>query len=88
MRHMRRAFGIVAASGDWLGGTRLNRVVYPARYQGPIAACGAMADGSPYYNLPGKRDRGTLGTRWRADGGVSQPGREQARGPSWVARTP
>ncbi len=43
---------IVAASGDCFGGLPTHHVVYPARYHRTIAACGVMADGSPYFNLP------------------------------------
>lgn len=43
---------IVAASGDCFDGHPTHHVVYPARYHRVIAACGVMADGRPYYNLP------------------------------------
>jgi len=43
---------IVAASGDCFGGLPSHHVVYPARYHRTIAACGAMANGEPYFNLP------------------------------------
>ena len=43
---------IVAASGDCFGGLPTHHVIYPARYKRTIAACGVMADGSEYYNLP------------------------------------
>jgi subtilisin family serine protease len=43
---------IVAASGDCFAGLPTHNVVYPARYHRTIAACGVMADGRPYYNLP------------------------------------
>lgn len=43
---------IVAASGDCFGGLPTHHVVYPARYHRTIAACGVMADGRPYYDLP------------------------------------
>jgi subtilisin family serine protease len=43
---------IVAASGDCFGGLPTHHVVYPARYHRTIAACGIMADGRPYYELP------------------------------------
>jgi len=43
---------IVAASGDCFGGLPTHHIVYPARYHRVIAACGVMADGRPYYELP------------------------------------
>jgi len=43
---------IVAASGDCFGGLPTHHVVYPARYHRTIAACGVMADGTAYFNLP------------------------------------
>lgn len=43
---------MVAASGDCFAGTPTHNVVYPARYHRVIAACGVMANGEPYYNLP------------------------------------
>ena len=56
---------IVAASGDCFGGLPSHNVVYPARYHRTIAACGVMADGRPYYDLPRKDHRGQLGARQR-----------------------
>lgn len=43
---------VVAASGDCFDGKPTHHVVYPARYHRTIAACGVMANGGPYYNLP------------------------------------
>jgi Subtilase family len=43
---------LVAASGDCFEGKPTHHVVYPARYHRTIAACGVMADGRPYYDLP------------------------------------
>jgi hypothetical protein len=42
---------IVAASGNNLSGGIIASVVYPARFNRVIAACGITADGSPYYRL-------------------------------------
>lgn len=44
---------IVAAAGNNVNGFPTRHVVYPARYGRVIAACGAMADGTPYHNLTG-----------------------------------
>lgn len=52
---------IVAAAGDCFGGLPSPHVVYPARYHRTIAACGAMADGSPYFNLPRSIIEGSFG---------------------------
>jgi hypothetical protein len=43
---------IVAASGDCFGGLPSHNVVYPARYHRVLAACGVMANGQPYFDLP------------------------------------
>src|SRR5262249_35192343 len=52
---------IVAASGDCFGGLPTHHVVYPARYHRVLAACGVMADGKPYYNLPINIIEGSFG---------------------------
>ena len=52
---------IVAASGDCFGGLPTHHVVYPARYHRTVAACGVMADGTPYFNLPIKVIEGSWG---------------------------
>lgn len=52
---------IVAASGDCYGGLPSHYVVYPARYHRTIAACGVMANGQPYFNLPVKIIEGSWG---------------------------
>jgi subtilisin family serine protease len=52
---------IVAASGDCFGGLPSHNVVYPARYHRTIAACGVMADGRPYYDLPREIIEGSWG---------------------------
>jgi subtilisin family serine protease len=43
---------VVAAAGDCFGGLPSHHVVYPARYHCVLAACGVMANGAPYYDLP------------------------------------
>ena len=43
---------VVCAAGNNFGGLPTGLVVYPARFDRVIAACGAMADKSPYLNLP------------------------------------
>jgi len=43
---------VVCAAGNNFGGLPTSLVVYPARFDRVIAACGAMADRRPYLNLP------------------------------------
>jgi hypothetical protein len=45
---------LVAAAGNNYGGLPTRHVVYPARYGRVIAACGAMADHTPYHGLRGR----------------------------------
>jgi subtilisin family serine protease len=52
---------IVAAAGNNVSGAPTHHVVYPARYHRVIAACGVMADGTPYINLKGKTMEGNWG---------------------------
>lgn len=42
---------VVSAAGNNLGGAPTRHLVYPARYDRVIAACGVMADGKPYAKL-------------------------------------
>ena len=43
---------MVTAAGNNFGGIPARSIVYPARYNRVIAACGAMANGTPYFGLP------------------------------------
>jgi hypothetical protein len=43
---------IVCAAGNNFGGFPTRFAVYPARFRRVIAACGVMANGRPYFNLP------------------------------------
>lgn len=43
---------IVTAAGNNFGNFPTRNIVYPARFKRVIAACGAMADGRPYADLP------------------------------------
>ena len=43
---------VVCAAGNNFGGLPTSLVVYPARFDRVIAACGVMADKTPYLNLP------------------------------------
>jgi len=52
---------VVCASGNNFGGLPTSLVVYPARFDRVIAACGTMADKSPYLNLPPYVTEGNAG---------------------------
>ena len=52
---------VVCAAGNNFGGLPTSLVVYPARFDRVIAACGAMADKSPYLNLPPYAMEGNAG---------------------------
>ena len=52
---------VVAASGDCFGGLPTHHVIYPARYRRVLAACGVMANGAPYYDLPRNMIEGSFG---------------------------
>jgi hypothetical protein len=43
---------IVTAGGNNFGHLPVNSIVYPARFRRVVAACGVMADGKPYADLP------------------------------------
>jgi hypothetical protein len=43
---------IVTAAGNNFGNFPTHNIVYPARFKRVIAACGVMADGRPYADLP------------------------------------
>jgi hypothetical protein len=43
---------IVTAAGNNFGNFPTHNIVYPARFRRVIAACGVMADGKPYADLP------------------------------------
>jgi hypothetical protein len=52
---------VVCAAGNNFGGVPTGLVVYPARFDRVIAACGAMADKTPYLNLPPWKMEGNAG---------------------------
>ena len=43
---------IVTAAGNNFGNFPTRNIVYPARFKRVVAACGVMADGKPYADLP------------------------------------
>ena len=52
---------VVCAAGNNFGGLPTSLVVYPARFDRVIAACGVMADKTPYLNLPPQEMEGNAG---------------------------
>ncbi|MHB0667962.1 S8 family serine peptidase [Roseomonas mucosa] len=52
---------VVCAAGNNFGGLPTRLIVYPARFGRVIAACGVMADGKPYIDLPGGVMQGNAG---------------------------
>ena len=52
---------VVTAAGNNYANLPTRFIVYPARFRRVIAACGVMADGRPYANLPPKRMAGNYG---------------------------
>ena len=71
---------IVAAAGNNVSGAPTHHVVYPARYHRVIAACGVMANGSPYINLKGT----TMEGNWGPDSSMTAAAGEH--GPGDVGR--
>ena len=58
---------IVCAAGNNFGGLPTPLIVYPARFRRVIAACGVMADGSPYSGLPPYIMEGNFGPPSKMD---------------------
>jgi len=52
---------VVCAAGNNFGGLPTSLAVYPARLDRVIAACGVMADKTPYLNLPPEKMEGNAG---------------------------
>lgn len=52
---------IVTAAGNNFGNFPTHNIVYPARFKRVIAACGVMADGRPYADLPFRIMAGNYG---------------------------
>jgi hypothetical protein len=52
---------IVTAAGNNFGNFPTKSIVYPARFKRVIAACGVMADGKPYADLPFRIMAGNYG---------------------------
>ncbi len=56
-----RGVFIVTAAGNNFGGLPTRRTVWPARFNRVVSACGVMADGRPYADLPRARMAGCYG---------------------------
>jgi hypothetical protein len=52
---------IVTAAGNNFGNLPTRNIVYPARFKRVVAACGVMANGTPYADLPLKIMAGNYG---------------------------
>lgn len=54
---------MVSAAGNNFGNLPTRYIVYPARFRRVVAACGIMADGRPYADLPLRKMAGCYGPR-------------------------
>ena len=62
---------IVTAAGNNFGNFPTHNIVYPARFKRVIAACGVMADGKPYADLPLKIMAGNYGPESKMETALS-----------------
>ena len=62
---------IVTAAGNNFGNFPTHNIVYPARFKRVIAACGVMADGKPYADLPLRTMAGNYGPDSKMDTALS-----------------
>jgi len=58
-----RGIFVVTAAGNNVNDLPTRFIVYPARFRRVLAACGVMAGGSPYTNLPGAVMQGCYGPK-------------------------
>lgn len=56
---------VVAAAGNNFSNLPTRNMVYPARFNRVIAACGVMAGGKPYADLPRNKMQGNYGPKGR-----------------------
>ena len=56
---------VVAAAGNNFSNLPTRNIVYPARFNRVIAACGVMAGGKPYADLPRNKMQGNYGPKGR-----------------------
>lgn len=64
---------VVTAAGNNFGNLPTRNVVFPARFERVIAACGVMADGSPYADLGLDRMAGNYGPDSKMRTALSAP---------------
>ena len=59
---------VVCAAGNSFNGLPTGLIVYPARFNRVLAACGVMAEGNPYHGLGGPMEgcAGPIGKMWTA----------------------
>ena len=62
---------IVTAAGNNFGNLPTHNIVYPARFKRVVAACGVMADGTPYADLPVHIMAGNYGPDSKMDTALS-----------------
>ena len=62
---------MVCAAGNNYEGLPTSNLVYPARFDRVIAACGAMADGTAYHELDGIRMEGNAGPNSRMGSAIA-----------------
>lgn len=66
-----RGIFVVTAAGNNYNDLPTRFLVYPARFRRVMAACGVMAQGSPYTDLPGWVMQGNYGPEKRMDTAMS-----------------
>jgi hypothetical protein len=64
---------IVTAAGNNFGNLPTHNIVYPARFNRVVAACGVMADGNPYADLGIRRMAGNYGPDSKMGTAVAAP---------------
>lgn len=62
---------VVTAAGNNYGNLPSHFIVYPARFGRVVAACGSMADGSPYADLPPTKMAGDYGPTKKMETAIS-----------------
>jgi len=66
-----RGVFVVTAAGNNFGNLPTRFIVYPARFHRVVAACGVMAQGSPYADLPNFVMQGCYGPRSKMSSAIS-----------------
>jgi subtilisin family serine protease len=76
---------IVTAAGNNFGNLPTRNIVYPARFRRVVAACGVMADGRPYADLPHDIMAGNYGPPSKMDTALAGYSPNAPCGPGWAA---